>query len=128
MSDAAWLQAMLDFEAALAQSEADAGLVPAAAAAEIAGACRAGLFDASEIGLPFDRRRQPRGAAGTGPDRRRVPGWRRQYVHLGATSQDVIDTAFSLMAQRALDAILADLSAAGTRVRKRWWRRTGARS
>ena len=34
----------------------------------------------------------------------------RPYVHLGATSQDVIDTAISLMSHRALSVVLADLS------------------
>src|ERR1039457_3855139 len=104
---------MLDFEAALAQAEADAGLIPAAAATEIAGACRASLFDASEIGLhsiTAGNPAVPLVQALTDA----VSLEAQQYVHLGATSQDVIDTAFSLMTQRALDVILADLSAAGT--------------
>ncbi len=50
VSDVGWLQAMLDFEAALAQAEADAGLVPAAVASEIAASCLAEFFDVSEIG------------------------------------------------------------------------------
>ena len=39
------VQAMLDFEAALAQAEADEGVIPAAAAAAIAAACRAECID-----------------------------------------------------------------------------------
>jgi 3-carboxy-cis,cis-muconate cycloisomerase len=113
VSDAAWLEAMLDFEAALAQSEADAGLIPAAAATEIAGACRAGLFDASEIGLHAITAGNP-AAPLVQALTDAVSPEAQQYVHLGATSQDVIDTAFSLMTQRALDVILVDLSAAGT--------------
>jgi 3-carboxy-cis,cis-muconate cycloisomerase len=112
VSDAAWLQAMLDFEAALAQSEADAGLVPAAAASEIAGACRAGLFDASEVGLHSITAGNP-AAPLVEALTDAVSPEAQQYVHLGATSQDVIDTALSLMTQRALDVILADLSAVG---------------
>lgn len=112
VSDTGWLQAMLDFEAALAQAEADAGLVPPAAATEIAGACRAELFDAAEIGrrsLAAGNPAAPLVLALTDA----VSTEAKQYVHAGATSQDVIDTAFSLMAQRAIDAILEDLSAAG---------------
>jgi 3-carboxy-cis,cis-muconate cycloisomerase len=113
VSDAAWLQAMLDFEAALAQSEAEAGLVPAAAATEIAAACRGGLFDASEIGLRSIVAGNP-AAPLVEALTDAVSPEAQQYVHLGATSQDAIDTAFSLMTQRALDVILADLSAVGT--------------
>jgi 3-carboxy-cis,cis-muconate cycloisomerase len=109
LSDAAWLQAMLDFEAALAESEADAGLVPAPLAAEIAAACHADAFDIAEIGQ--------RSVTAGNPAAPLVRALMdilspeaREYVHLGATSQDVIDTAFSLMAQRALDVILEDMS------------------
>jgi 3-carboxy-cis,cis-muconate cycloisomerase len=112
VSDSAWLQAMLDFEAALAESEADAGLIPPAAAAEIAAACRAELFDAAEIGrqsLTAGNPAAPLVRALTDA----VSAESREYVHAGATSQDVIDTAFSLMARRALDLMLDDLSTVG---------------
>lgn len=113
VNDTAWLQAMLDFEAALAQVQADAGLVPRALAEEIAVACRAESFDAAEIG-----RRSVTSGNPAAPLVRAlidaVSPNAKEYVHLGATSQDVIDTAFSLMAQRALDAILEDMSAAAS--------------
>ena len=96
VSDEAWLQAMLDFEAALAESEADAGLVPVTAAAEIAAACRAESFDVAEIGRPLRGLRQPRGATGARVDGRASRRRHEEYVHLGATSQDVIDTSPSL--------------------------------
>jgi 3-carboxy-cis,cis-muconate cycloisomerase len=111
VNDTAWLRAMLDFEAALAESEADAGLIPAAAAAEIAAACVAELFDVGEIG-----RRSVESGNPAAPLVRaltdRVSTATKEFVHFGATSQDVIDTAFSLMARRALGAILEDLSSA----------------
>src|SRR5207244_10388698 len=44
-SDEAWLQAMLDVEAALARAEADAGVIPGEAAAAITAACSAAAFD-----------------------------------------------------------------------------------
>src|SRR3954452_21208907 len=43
--DVAYLQHMLDFEAALARAEAASGVIPASAAAIIANACRAESFD-----------------------------------------------------------------------------------
>jgi 3-carboxy-cis,cis-muconate cycloisomerase len=113
VSDAAWLQAMLDFEAALAQAESDAGLIPASAAAEIAAACLADFFDAAEIG-----RRSVESGNPAAPLVRalvdRVSSESKSAVHRGATSQDVIDTAFSLMARHALEAILGDLTLASS--------------
>ncbi len=113
VSDEAWLQAMLDFEAALAESEADAGLIPANAAAEIAASCLAELFDASEIGRQSVAAGNPAAPLVRAlTDRMSMEA--KEYVHLGATSQDVIDTAFSLMARHALDAILADIVVASS--------------
>src|ERR1700745_4075119 len=43
--DLAYLQAMLDFEAALARAEAAVGVVPEGAATPIGQACKAGAFD-----------------------------------------------------------------------------------
>ena len=48
-SDAARLQGMLDFEAALARAEASIGLFPAATATSIAQACKAELFDITAL-------------------------------------------------------------------------------
>src|SRR5258708_40129330 len=44
-SDHGRVQAMLDFEAALARAQANAGVIPGAAAAAIEAQCRAQLFD-----------------------------------------------------------------------------------
>jgi 3-carboxy-cis,cis-muconate cycloisomerase len=114
VSDIAWLQAMLDVEAALAGAGADARLVPPAAAEEIAAACRDAVFDMASIG---------RRAVGAGNPAAplvsdliaAVSAAARPYVHLGATSQDIIDTSLSVLAQRALDAILIDLDAVAER-------------
>src|ERR1700727_2966374 len=43
--DVAYLQFMLDFEAALARAEAATGVIPASAADAIAKACQAGAFE-----------------------------------------------------------------------------------
>jgi 3-carboxy-cis,cis-muconate cycloisomerase len=50
VSGRAWLQAMLDAEAALATAEAHIGLIPHAAAAAIVSCCEATRFDAEELG------------------------------------------------------------------------------
>ncbi|MFC7648425.1 3-carboxy-cis,cis-muconate cycloisomerase [Streptosporangium lutulentum] len=110
MSDAAWLAAMLDVEAALAAAQAAIGLVPAEVAPALEDACRPELFDIAELG---------HGAARSGNPviplvaalRERVTPELRRFVHYGATSQDINDTASMLIARRALVPILADLSA-----------------
>jgi 3-carboxy-cis,cis-muconate cycloisomerase len=113
VSDTAWLQAMLDFEAALAESEADAGVIPATAAAEIAASCLAEFFDIAEIGRQSVAAGNPAAPLVRAlTDRMSIES--KGYVHLGATSQDVIDTAFSLMAHHALGSILADMAIAAS--------------
>jgi 3-carboxy-cis,cis-muconate cycloisomerase len=104
----AWLQAMLDSERALAVAEARAGLIPAGAAETIAEHCRAERFDPGEIGHKGRAAGNP-----VAPLVREltaaVPGDAARYVHLGATSQDVLDTAAMLVARRALGLILAEI-------------------
>ena len=57
-SETAWLQAMLDVEAALAMAGAKVGVVPQGAATEIAAACRIERYDVAAIAL--GRRPTPR--------------------------------------------------------------------
>jgi 3-carboxy-cis,cis-muconate cycloisomerase len=108
VSDHAWLQAMLDFEAGLARAQARAGLLTAEQAAAIGRACRAGDFDPGQLG---------RDAASTGTPAAAlvrqltaaVDESAAGQVHRGATSQDVIDTAAMLVTRRALVPLLDDL-------------------
>jgi len=108
VSDGAWVGAMLEAEAALAAAEASAGVIPADAADAIAKACRAGGLDVAE--LARDGR-----AIGNPAEplvrvlRARVGGDAARYVHYGATSQDVMDSASMLVAKRALALILEEL-------------------
>jgi 3-carboxy-cis,cis-muconate cycloisomerase len=103
LSDAAWLQAMLDVEAALVVA---AG-APAEAARQIAEACRADRFDMAALAAETARNATP--VVGlVAALRAAVPESARAYVHAGATSQDIIDTALMLVAQRALEPLLAD--------------------
>jgi 3-carboxy-cis,cis-muconate cycloisomerase len=108
--DDAWLQAMLDAEAALARACAAEGLIPAGAGEAIAAACDGDAYDAGEIGA--------QAGAGATPVIPLVAALRERvgadapYVHLGATSQDIVDTAAMLVAKRSLGPLLDDARAA----------------
>jgi len=111
-ADREYLQALLDFEAALARAEAKAGVIPAADAQVIAAACRAEQFDIEElaaqaalsgnVAIPLVKQltasvaKQSKDAA--------------RFVHWGATSQDTMDTAVVLQLRRALDVVDQDLA------------------
>ena len=109
------VQAMLDFESALARAEATVGLIPQTAVAPIQAACRAGLYDFAALGeaiatagnsaIPLVKALGKQIAA-TDADAER-------YVHLGATSQDVMDTGLVLQLRRALELIESDLAQLG---------------
>jgi 3-carboxy-cis,cis-muconate cycloisomerase len=107
-SDRAWLAAMLEVEAALAEAESAAGLVPAEAAAAIRAACVPDRFDVERIGLEAVAAANPVVPL-VNALRRAVPAEAAPYVHFGATSQDILDTALMLIARHALDLLLADL-------------------
>jgi 3-carboxy-cis,cis-muconate cycloisomerase len=108
VSDTAWLRAMLDVEAALATAEARAGVIPASAAAAIRAACEGADIDIAAVG-----REAVASASPVVPLARAltaaVPGEAAGFVHWGATTQDVVDTAMMLVARRALDVLLAEL-------------------
>jgi 3-carboxy-cis,cis-muconate cycloisomerase len=112
--DAAYLQHMLDFEAALARAEAAVGVIPAHAAAPIAKACKAETFELSALAEAATRSGNlaiPLVKALTGAVAKTDADAAR-YVHWGATSQDVIDTATMLTLRAAIDALLMDLDRA----------------
>jgi len=101
------VQAMLDFEAALARAEARVGLVPSSAVAPIAAACDAGLYDFAALGeaiatagnsaIPLVKALGKQIASSDAEAER--------YVHLGATSQDVMDSGLVLQLRQALALI-----------------------
>ncbi|MEB0045849.1 MULTISPECIES: 3-carboxy-cis,cis-muconate cycloisomerase [unclassified Pseudomonas] len=112
------IQAMLDFEAALARAEARVGLVPHSAIAPIEAACQAALYDFSALGeaiatagnsaIPLVKALGKQIAANDVEAER--------YVHLGATSQDVMDTGLILQLRCALLLIESDLALLGERL------------
>ncbi|SIR76290.1 3-carboxy-cis,cis-muconate cycloisomerase [Pseudomonas sp. B10] len=98
------VQAMLDFEAALARAEARVGLIPSSAVAPIAAACDSGLYDFAALGeaiatagnsaIPLVKALGKQIASSDAEAER--------YVHLGATSQDVMDSGLVLQLRQAL--------------------------
>ncbi|MFJ1877254.1 3-carboxy-cis,cis-muconate cycloisomerase [Streptomyces chartreusis] len=110
--DTAWLQALLDAEAALTRAQAALNLVPSGAARAVTRAADAGRFDVRSLA--------ERARAGGNPviplvgDLTKAVGEEYgeeygSYVHRGATSQDIVDTASMLVAARTLDLVLGDL-------------------
>jgi 3-carboxy-cis,cis-muconate cycloisomerase len=108
LSDAAMLGAMLEVESTLASVQADLGIIPVDAAEAIAKACRAGAFDVGEIGRQADASGNPVvplvKAIGA-----QLPADAAGWLHRGATSQDVLDTALMLTARRAVRVLRAHL-------------------
>lgn len=107
-SETAFLQALLDAEAGLTRAQASLGLAPAAAADAVTAAATAASFDVRDLarrartgGNPVIPLAADLTAA--------VPPEHGPYVHRGATSQDILDTALMLVAARSLDEILAEL-------------------
>jgi len=111
-SDQSVLQAMLDFESALARAEARVGIIPQSAADAISSAAVASEFDPATLahetlragtpGIPIakaltDRVRSTNPAAAA-------------FVHWGATSQDVADTTLILLLKKAQPLLDADLA------------------
>lgn len=114
--DDATLQNMLDFEAALARAEAACGVIPSAAAGPIGAACRAESFDQAALAEAATRSGNlaiPLVKALTA-NVARADTEAARYVHWGATSQDVIDSATMLSLRGGIDALLADLDRAVT--------------
>ncbi|WP_405690910.1 3-carboxy-cis,cis-muconate cycloisomerase [Streptomyces sp. NBC_01185] len=106
--DHAFLQALLDAEAALTRACSASGLAPAGAGRAVTEAADADRFDVRELAL---RAREggnpviPLVAALTAAVGEEV----RPFVHRGATSQDILDTAAMLVASRTLALVLDDL-------------------
>lgn len=108
VSDRAWLAAMLRAEGALARASAAVGLIPAGAADAIVQACDASRYDIADLceqGRPAGNPVEPFVRA----LRERVGGEAAAFVHRGATSQDILDTAAMLVARDALVLIDADV-------------------
>jgi 3-carboxy-cis,cis-muconate cycloisomerase len=109
-SDASILQAMLDFEAALARAEARTGVIPQSAADTITRLTQAEVFDAARLAqhsLRAGTMSIPLVKALTDRVHSADPE-SAKFVHWGATSQDVADTAMVLLLRRASAILAAD--------------------
>jgi 3-carboxy-cis,cis-muconate cycloisomerase len=108
VSDAAWVRAMLDAESALAVAEASVGVIPGSAAEAIVAACESVRLDPGALGIAARGSGSPVVPL-VGALREAVGGDAARWVHHGATSQDVLDTAAMLVARRALGPLGAEL-------------------
>jgi 3-carboxy-cis,cis-muconate cycloisomerase len=115
VSDEAWAGALLSVEAALAAAQARLGVIPVDAAAVITRVARSGEWDiarlASELAVAARQAGNPvvtlvrtltDAVAESDPAA-------AAYVHQGATSQDIMDSATMLVSARALARIETDL-------------------
>jgi 3-carboxy-cis,cis-muconate cycloisomerase len=110
-SDESVLQAMLEFETALARAESRTGVIPNEAADAISAAARPSNFDIFALADAAFR-------AGTPAiplvkmltdQARKTDADAARFVHWGATSQDVADSAMSLLLKRSEPILIADL-------------------
>ena len=117
LSPAARVTAMCRFEAALATASAAHGVVPGAVADRIVATCRSGVDDPDAVltegweqgtpVLPLLERLRARLDE-------QAAGW----LHHGATTQDVVDTAMVLQARDGLAAVRHDLLGLGEDLRE----------
>ncbi|MFF9815299.1 lyase family protein [Streptomyces sp. NPDC014006] len=111
VGDEAWLQAMLDAEAALARAQAGLGTLPAWAAAAITRAARAERIDLRRLAVAARESANPvvglvRALTAVVAEENPEAA---DHVHRGSTSQDIFDTGAMLVCDRALRLVHADL-------------------
>ncbi|WHM40378.1 adenylosuccinate lyase family protein [Streptomyces sp. BPTC-684] len=112
VGDLAWLQGMLDAEAALARAQARLGTLPQKVAEVIGAEARAEHLDLRELALAARETANPVVGLVQAFSKRvaAVDPAAAHYVHRGSTSQDIFDTGAMLVAQRALRLMRADLA------------------
>lgn len=113
LSDRAFIQAVLDVELALARALVGAGLAPEQAAAELEPiVADAEWLDLDELGRLTGKYGTPIPGVLGALRERLGPGRAASHLHQGATSQDIVDTASMLVANRVVALVLSDLEAA----------------
>jgi len=107
--DVCGLQRWLDIEVALARSQADLGMIPTAAAEAIARAATLDRMDLDEVRAGIRRTEHSLvsllaafGAA--------CAGDAGEYLHYGATTQDIIDTGVVLEMRSVLDEVAREMA------------------
>ncbi|VTU34508.1 Adenylosuccinate lyase [Variovorax sp. PBS-H4] len=106
------IQKWLDFEAALAAAQAELGIIPAAAALEIAEQAKVANIDIAKMSAEIRRIKHSL-----------VPALKQlqaacskengEWVHYGATTQDVVDTGVALQLKEFHDVVMRDMRAVG---------------
>jgi adenylosuccinate lyase len=104
------VQKWFDIEAALAQAQAELGMIPPDAAVEISRKAKADLIDLEALGA---------GVSEIGHSlvpalralARLCDGNAGEYIHYGTTTQDIIDTGMMLQVKEAWALLLRDLRA-----------------
>lgn len=108
-SEKNWVQKWLDTEAALARAQGKLGVIPRETADVIVSHARAEEIDMDALAEGF------RSSITIVPllnaFKKSLPGDAGEYVHWGATSQDIYDTGLVLMEREACSIILRDAKA-----------------
>ena len=107
-------QRWLDIEAALALTQADLGIIPVDAAKQIAGTAQVELLDLDAVRLEI--RRTGHSLVGLLRVLQSAVGDAGEYIHHGATTQDIQDTGQSLEMRDVLDALETVLRGTVTRL------------
>ncbi|MFD8079966.1 adenylosuccinate lyase family protein [Streptomyces sp. NPDC059718] len=116
VDDEAWLQAMLDAESALARAQSRLGVVPENSARLITRMAVSNRFDLPGLARRSRNAANPVVALVTDLTAlvRGLDSGAADYVHQGSTSQDIMDTAAMLIAERSLRQMLTDLGKAAS--------------
>ncbi len=108
--DTAFLRAMLEVEGSLARVEAKLGIIPAAAGEQISEICRTVVLDPRQIGQDTWRDGVPTISL-VKALREAVGKDAAPYIHWGATTQDIVDTANVLQIRSAIQVMEQRLAA-----------------
>ena len=107
--DMSMIRRWLEVETALAEAEAELGVIPAEAAREIRMKARVELLDFDYIAAEFQRTGHSIMPILRNVQRLCDDGW-GEYIHYGATTQDITDTGMMLGVKESYTIILRDLS------------------
>lgn len=108
-SDETQARFMMAFEAALAEAEAEAGLIPERAARAIITAAATAKVELPSLAAAIGRDGVV-GPAFVAAFRQQLPDEPAHWLHHGATSQDLVDTALILALKEAISLLDARLS------------------